>query len=300
MQLRTADVRSLHRYDLFPDLLEYLTEYVGDGRARAVALEPLRRFLRLCMERAADGRVPTYEDYAEEPTVMYSISIALGFLEKNIAMGLTEKATKLLKYTGALFSLQAAAALIRVGREKFKTLFDDELGLRMLMTPVNRLARFLSDRRSSEEYQRAWESVHDFTFSVLFSLRCVYSIGGVVPDQTNFWLPLTSNTAWNCSAYLQLLYTAFWRPALPEISERWVLGGLFLTAEAMAGAEVAVVLQFQEIIALRRRGFKVSNPTELGATQLYAMRPLQHDWSALRYICSNVQCAKFTGTYTVR
>lgn len=80
----------------------------------------------------------------------------------------------LLKYTGALFCLHAAGALVQVGHERAPTLFDDEEGRRRLLGPVNRLAKFLKGRRGEPEYEEAWEEIHEFAFSVVYSLRCVY------------------------------------------------------------------------------------------------------------------------------
>lgn len=93
------------------------------------------------------------------------------------------------------------------------------------------------------------------------------------------------------------MYTAFWRSELPDVSKRWPLGSLFLTAEAMAGPENAVRLQFEEIMALMGRGFKLSSAEKLTADQLFAMRPLQEKWCCLRRICFNDSCSSWPGSY---
>lgn len=129
--------------------------------------------------------------------------------------------------------------------------------------------------------------------------KSFFSVIHAVPHQSEFWFSPRGYDAWSCPAYLGILYTAFWRPELPAIAARWSLGGMLLTAEALAGPELAVGLQFEEIIALKGRGFKRNSPM-LEPTQLFAMRPLQENWSFLRKICFNEKCTTFPGTYRPR
>ena len=71
------NVESLYSADLFPEIIAEIDAYVGNGKAKGVALAPLRWFLQEYNGRGPDF-VPTYEDYAAHPALIYSLRIALG------------------------------------------------------------------------------------------------------------------------------------------------------------------------------------------------------------------------------
>ncbi|KZV60541.1 hypothetical protein PENSPDRAFT_671600 [Peniophora sp. CONT] len=310
------DLKSLHRVESYADIILEIDGYIGDGRARALSVAPVRAFLEECINRGVDEEV-TYDDHARHPSLIYSTQIAIACMKKRavaapeaymleLKLIRVQELAPLLRMIGALFCIHAAGAVLRVGHEGSRTLFDGKYSLEIMMAPVNSLAKFLYERRHTPEYDAAWEAIHEFTFSVVMRVdasSCELTIEaistvGAAPDQSEFWFNPRGDDPRTCKAYLGLLYTAFWKPAYPTVAERWSLSDLFLTAEALAGPVMAVQVQFEEIMALRRRGFMVTKPPTLPVDQLYALRPLQENWRFLRAICFNANAG--TGMQSIR
>lgn len=188
----SAHLDSLHRIELYADIVREIDEYVGDGRARSVSVGPVRRFLQACIARGVDNP-PAYEDYDKHPALFHSTQIVIMAMQKRAFTATTvskpvsrarltqrlrllfeQELEGLLRNIGALFCIHAAGAIVQVGRLRSSTLFDSEDNLRMVLGPVNRLAKFLCARRGSPEYEGAWEGIHEFTFSIVYSLRSVF------------------------------------------------------------------------------------------------------------------------------
>lgn len=79
----------------------------------------------------------------------------------------------MLPFIGSLFCIHAVASL-KSHRRKAKTpAIRDAKHLRLLLEPVNKVARLLYTRRHEDEFYAAWEEIHQFVASVLFSLGLI-------------------------------------------------------------------------------------------------------------------------------
>lgn len=66
-----TDLKSLHRVELYPDMLARIDDYIGDGRVDTNGVAPLRTFLHDCVFNGPDY-VPDYAAYAAVPTLKNS------------------------------------------------------------------------------------------------------------------------------------------------------------------------------------------------------------------------------------
>lgn len=112
--------------------------------------------------------------YAERRIEGYDGKVDYAHRIEKILINQEQELERLLRQIGALFCIHAAGAVIQVGRQRSGTLFDSEDNLQMVLGPVNRLAKFLCERRGSSEYEAAWEGIHEFAFSIVYSLRSIF------------------------------------------------------------------------------------------------------------------------------
>lgn len=77
----SADLKSLHRIELYADILLEIDACVNNGRAKSVSMGPVRGFLQACIARGVDN-TPTYEDYDNHPALFLSTQVAIICMQK--------------------------------------------------------------------------------------------------------------------------------------------------------------------------------------------------------------------------